>query len=101
MPQQTRFPEDLGFTPPRLPDVEFLCVSTGWTKTLHEVQLRAHPNIKVVPGSDDLDAVYRQMLGMQRTPKGGKTIKQQQKHPIAALDRWKDLMLQPLRSTKT
>ncbi|CAK9040735.1 Hypothetical protein (Fragment), partial [Durusdinium trenchii] len=43
-----------------LPDVEFLCVSTGWTKTLHEVQLRAHPNVKVVPGSDDLDTVYQQ-----------------------------------------
>ncbi|CAL1161589.1 unnamed protein product [Cladocopium goreaui] len=42
------------------PKVEFLCVSTGWTKTLHEVQLRAHGNVKIVPGTDDLDAVYRQ-----------------------------------------
>ncbi|CAJ1433659.1 unnamed protein product [Effrenium voratum] len=42
------------------PDTEFLCVSTVWTKSLHEVQLRAHPNIRVVPGSDDIDEVYRQ-----------------------------------------
>lgn len=39
--------------------VRFLCVSTGWTKTLHEVQLRAHPNIEVVQGTDDVDSLYR------------------------------------------
>lgn len=42
-----------------LPDAKFLCVSTGWTKTLHEVQLRAHPNIEVTPGTDDVDTLYR------------------------------------------
>ena len=26
---------------------------------------RAHGNVKIVPGSDDLDAVYRQILGMR------------------------------------
>jgi len=26
---------------------------------------RAHGNVKIVPGTDDLDAVYRQILGMR------------------------------------
>lgn len=37
----------------------FLCVSTGWTKTLHNVQLRAHPNIEIIEGTDDVDSIYR------------------------------------------
>jgi len=41
-----------------LPSVCFLCVSTVWTKSLHEVQLRAHPNIEVVPGMDDVGSIY-------------------------------------------
>lgn len=42
-----------------MPDVKFLCVSTGWTKTLHEVQLAAHPNVEIITGSDDVDSIYR------------------------------------------
>ncbi|CAE7371604.1 unnamed protein product [Symbiodinium natans] len=43
-----------------LPGIQFLCVSTGWTKTLHEVQLKAHPNIRVVPGTDSIEDIYQQ-----------------------------------------
>eukprot|EP00439_Symbiodinium_sp_Y106_P076416 s3379_g15.t1 len=41
-------------------NIQFLCVSTGWTKTLHEVQLRAHPNINIVAGTDNIEEIYRQ-----------------------------------------
>ncbi|CAE7920389.1 unnamed protein product [Symbiodinium sp. KB8] len=41
-------------------NIQFLCVSTGWTKTLHEVQLRAHPNITIVAGTDNIEEIYRQ-----------------------------------------
>eukprot|EP00927_Polykrikos_kofoidii_P004612 TRINITY_DN11828_c0_g1_i1.p1 TRINITY_DN11828_c0_g1~~TRINITY_DN11828_c0_g1_i1.p1 ORF type:complete len:690 (+),score=92.04 TRINITY_DN11828_c0_g1_i1:388-2457(+) len=42
-----------------LPDVQFLCVSTVWTKTIHVVQLRAFSNVQVVAGTSDIDSIYR------------------------------------------
>lgn len=42
-----------------LSHVRFLCVTTSWTKSIHEVQLRLHSNIEVCPGSDDIDSIYR------------------------------------------
>lgn len=42
-----------------LPEVKFLAVSTVWTMTIHEEQIRKLPNIELVRGSTDIDGIYR------------------------------------------
>eukprot|EP00930_Biecheleria_cincta_P033163 TRINITY_DN22975_c0_g2_i4.p1 TRINITY_DN22975_c0_g2~~TRINITY_DN22975_c0_g2_i4.p1 ORF type:complete len:784 (-),score=149.50 TRINITY_DN22975_c0_g2_i4:50-2401(-) len=41
------------------PSAKFLAVSTLWTKSIHEQQLRQLPNVEIIPGSADVDAIYR------------------------------------------
>ncbi|CAE8606482.1 unnamed protein product [Polarella glacialis] len=42
-----------------LPWVRFLAVSTLWTKAIHETLLQQLPNVEVVRGGPDVDAIYR------------------------------------------
>jgi len=41
------------------PSAKFLAVSTLWTKSIHEQQLRQLPNVEIIPGSPDVDAIYQ------------------------------------------
>lgn len=50
----------------RFPQLEFLCVSTGWTKTLHEVQLQLGSWCMLVLGLQIKDDAPTSCNGMQR-----------------------------------